>query len=111
MKGYSNIKLKECFTQRAKEMPEICVETLKISYSPRVMTHSFTKFSHIAQFMVSMISFFFPHINFIREGRVIAKALELQYHGKLNATFKKIETSKISEFQFYPFLRKKFESL
>lgn len=46
MKGYSNIKLKECFTQRAKEMPEICVETLKISYSPRVMTHSFTILTH-----------------------------------------------------------------
>lgn len=99
------------FYAKSKEMPEICVETLKISYSPRVMTHSFTKFSHIAQFMVSMISFFFPHINFIRGGRVIAKALELQYHGKLNAALKKIETSKISKFQFYPFLRKKIESL
>lgn len=98
------------FYAKSKEMPEICVETLKISYSPRVMTHSFTKFSHIAQFMVSMISFF-PHINFIRGGRVIAKALELQYHGKLNAALKNIETSKISKFQVYPFLRKKIESL
>lgn len=47
-------------------MPEICVETLKISYSPQVMTHSFTKFSHTAQFMVSMISFFF-HTSILSE--------------------------------------------
>lgn len=65
-KGTRTLNIKGMFYAKSKEMPEICVETLKISYSPRVMTHSFTKFSHIAQFMVSMISFFF-HTSILSE--------------------------------------------
>lgn len=65
-KGTRTLNIKGMFYAKSKEMPEICVETLKISYSPRVMTHSFTKFSHIAQFMVSMISFF-SHTSILSE--------------------------------------------